>query len=752
MKNRLNTAEKTNKKTKTDESSASSTKSPKGSRAKNKNTSNSNQAYGQINQENKNKQCSTATLSLLYSSLPNYGNELTNKELSTEKYCYYFFGYYTAVCYLESIENKLQEGLRLDFNKQTEILECLPEVYINSEGNEMFFSKSQLLQNFDALPAHLFISVPKVSRKFSKDFMTLMFSNLHTENYFPELLEYELRRVQLNIEHLKTKIIAEIPRIDYIEHVSFHTRSYKVSDINKYDEFIHLFREANIIKKQIIHFEVDNKLARKLISIVNNLLKVLNNYVYFKEVFLKENNLVVPSRSSDNDLQKNFEAKVMLSLANDGFDPNKIYFDSEKTLREFKKTIVEYSNILNAYTKKKRKTLRSKKARERRYSTVYYSKNLKEDLKNPINYKSHKKKHIEFVNRTLDINRPNKHVVDINNEKNKTKNKKQNVSTVIHEPKYFLGERPLTCPKKNGFSTQGNAQSYDKLNVSSNPNISINRRPYIKNVEKPNTHFNFHQASFTAQFSALSNLKQQSYKSEFFKRRKIATTQGEYEQTGSIFTYSSDSTRIDSLDINTSKKLKISNMREKYKSLHSFLSKPGVNAEQYSTHVDTVKDHQHSNSHLSQQQTNTVQCQAHIDPLHYPTSTHMTGNIDTSCESRCCNDKSYLLSRLGIILPRLCELFVYISPEYKGIEELSFTWEINSIIKHYRYTIEKFLIKTRALGVVDFTEEELKLICKKFGLGEENYEEKMLLKIKNAKILLLKLKKLSWGWLRLSDF
>ncbi|KAF7690733.1 hypothetical protein CDIK_2686 [Cucumispora dikerogammari] len=67
--------------------------------------------------------------------------------------------------------------------------------------------------------------------------------------------------------------------------------------------------------------------------------------------------------------------------------------------------------------------------------------------------------------------------------------------------------------------------------------------------------------------------------------------------------------------------------RVKYESLHPFIKKTDVNIKQTLTHVDTVKGHQYLNNEHSQQQTATVQSQAHNNTLHYLTSSHKTGNL-----------------------------------------------------------------------------------------------------------------------------
>ncbi|KAF7684113.1 hypothetical protein CDIK_4449 [Cucumispora dikerogammari] len=138
--------------------------------------------------------------------------------------------------------------------------------------------------------------------------MKCMFFNLHTDNYSSELLEYEHRQVQLKTNRLKTKFNSEISVNGLNGQAAFYIKSYEVSDVSKYDDFIHLFRVANIIKKQIIKFEVDYELIRNLISSINNLLKILNNYVYIKEVFFKEEKTVVSSLSADDELKRTLNA------------------------------------------------------------------------------------------------------------------------------------------------------------------------------------------------------------------------------------------------------------------------------------------------------------------------------------------------------------------------------------------------------------------------------------------------------------
>ncbi|KAF7690731.1 hypothetical protein CDIK_2688 [Cucumispora dikerogammari] len=139
--------------------------------------------------------------------------------------------------------------------------------------------------------------------------MKCMFFNLHADNYSPELLEYKHRQVQLKTNRLKTKFNSEISVNGLNGQAAFYIKSYEVPDVSKYDEFIHLFRVSNIIKKQIIKFEVDYELIRKLISSINNLLKILNNYVYIKEVFFKEKKTVVWSPSADDELKKTLNAR-----------------------------------------------------------------------------------------------------------------------------------------------------------------------------------------------------------------------------------------------------------------------------------------------------------------------------------------------------------------------------------------------------------------------------------------------------------
>ncbi|KAF7699485.1 hypothetical protein CDIK_1256 [Cucumispora dikerogammari] len=748
MQIRLNTTEKTDKTLTTDELALSSAKPLIENNIKNDFSTSDKQNCKPFNQENINEQLPTLASSLLYSSLPNYNNELTNKELSTEKYCYYFFGYYKAVCYLKCVENKLKEGLKLNFNKRDEILKHLPENYIDLKGNQIFFSESQLLQNFDNLPADLFVSTPKISGQFSKDFMKFMFFNLHTDNYTPKLLEHELRQVQLKINCLKTKFNSEISVIDLIGQPTFHIGSYEVSDISKYDEFIHLFREANIIKKQIIKFEVDNELTRKLITSVNNLLKILNNYVYYKEVFLEENNLVVSSRNAEDEAQKNFKAKV-ISLSRSGeTDSNSVSFNTTETKKKLKKTIVEKPIIQSAAKKKLIERFQAVLASslDIRYNTDYKPETIEKKLYKNVNFGTDKKYKLELINSELDIN------MNISQKKGS-----------IYPP---IVETPFTNTKYKTYSDIEIQKKRESLNRGF---IEIYQQKYKTHYNPQHEVSPYNQQSGIKRFKIQQNTdcqNNQLNKTHINLQKNIAEpntpqdTEHYYTQNSTSRPQPSDFTsryNPTEVDVSLNSPQNLSDYKASVKTLNfnptniTFRYSSPQTASHYgssqkTSNHNTVQKTTQSNRPDNTTQNSIPQATTNLNRSRDTSALNIsrgndhpdiykTSNLNNLSGTDEGNANRQVLSNLGPKLPRLYQLY-YHSYESKGTEKQFYDTEIVRTIFEIKDQIYEFLIATRNIETKKFTKEELNLLCKTFNICVKGFTSPVVTRLITARGML----------------